>query len=75
MSADPLYAQHLEILGSRSAQALSRVGREHLLIASGVEKFQLPLKKKAKTFVLLKLHGILKIVLNGRMKKILLFIQ
>jgi len=34
-----LYAQHLATLEARSAAALQRVGRDHLLIASGVQKY------------------------------------
>jgi len=34
------YAEHLAILTARSAAALARAGREHLLIAAGVQKYQ-----------------------------------
>jgi Xaa-Pro dipeptidase len=40
LPAESLYADHLAVLTARSAEALRRVDREHLLIASGVEKFQ-----------------------------------
>lgn len=36
---DPLYRAHLDSLMARSAAALQRGGFDHLLIASGVEKF------------------------------------
>lgn len=39
MSIEALYREHLEVLQQRSAAALARVGRDHLLIASGVEKY------------------------------------
>jgi Xaa-Pro dipeptidase len=35
---DSLYADHLAVLTARSAAALRRCGRDHLVIASGVEK-------------------------------------
>lgn len=37
--ANSLYADHLATLQARSAEALRRVGRDHLLIASGVQKY------------------------------------
>jgi Xaa-Pro dipeptidase len=37
--SDRHYAEHLAILHSRAATALARVGRDHLLIAAGVEKY------------------------------------
>jgi Xaa-Pro dipeptidase len=39
MTADSLYADHLAVLTARTAEALRRVGRDHLVIASGVDKF------------------------------------
>lgn len=37
---DSLYADHLDTLMARAAVALQRAGRDHLLIASGVQKYQ-----------------------------------
>jgi Xaa-Pro dipeptidase len=40
MSASPasLFAEHIAILAARSTTALARAGREHLVVAAGVEK-------------------------------------
>ena len=38
-SLSAAYAAHLDTLQQRSAEALARAGRDHLLIASGVEKY------------------------------------
>ncbi len=35
-----IYADHVRVLCRRSAEALRRAGRDHLVIASGVEKYQ-----------------------------------
>lgn len=35
-----LYPHHLDVLMQRSAEALRRAGREHLLIAAGIDKYQ-----------------------------------
>jgi Xaa-Pro dipeptidase len=39
MQTDALYRAHLDTLVARSSAALARSGHEHLLIASGVEKY------------------------------------
>ncbi len=39
MPIEALYRAHLEVLQQRSAAALAKVGRDHLLIAAGVEKY------------------------------------